>query len=43
MSMAQSMQISEIADMIGGHDTRVWQVVKYYVENFEKLPPKENN
>ncbi len=33
MSMAQSMQISEIADMIGEHDTRVWRVVKYYVED----------
>ena len=33
MSMAQSMQMSEIADMIGEHDTRVWRVVKYYVED----------
>jgi len=33
MSMAQSMQISEIADMIGEHDTRVWRVVKYYAED----------
>ena len=33
MSVAQSMQISEIADMIEEHDTRVWRVVKYYVED----------
>jgi transposase len=32
MSMAQSMQISEIADMIGEHDIRIWRVVKYYVK-----------
>lgn len=33
MSMAQSMQMSEIADIIGEHDTKIWRVVKYSVED----------
>ena len=32
ISMAQSMQMSEIADQIGEHDTRVWRVVNHCTE-----------
>jgi transposase len=30
--MAQSMQISKVAEWINEHDTRIWRIIKHYVK-----------
>jgi len=40
MILSRKMPISAVAKLLGEHDTRIWRVVRYYVEDLSKLNKK---
>lgn len=42
MSMTKAMPVNTVAEIVGGHDTRLWRIVHHYVEDARERTNHEN-